>query len=92
MRFVTNFNYTFGCFSKNRIDIYKNIIQSIEDYIITSEKLEVSFDAVRCALQWSPKFMVPDPNVTGRISWYPGMATAMSMMQVEIRPYYEAFH
>ena len=63
MRFVTNFNYTFGCFSKNRIDIYKNIIQSIEDYIITSEKLEVSFDAVRCALQWSPKFMVPDPNV-----------------------------
>ena len=54
VRFVTNFNYTFGCFSKNRIDIYKNIIQSIEDYIITSEKLEVSFDAVRCALQWSP--------------------------------------
>ena len=33
--------------------------------------------------------MVPDPNVSGpmagRISWYPGMATAMSMMQVEIR-------
>ena len=29
--------------------------------------------------------------MAGRISWYPGMATAMSMMQVEIRPYYEAF-
>ena len=43
---TTNFNYTSVCFSKNRIYICKNIIQSIKDYIITPEKLEVSFDAV----------------------------------------------
>lgn len=43
---TTNFNYTFVCFSKNQIYICKNIIQSIKDYIITPEKLEVSFDAV----------------------------------------------
>ena len=43
---TTNFNYTFVCFSKNRIYICKNIIHSIKDYIITPEKLEVSFDAV----------------------------------------------
>ena len=37
---TTNFNYTSVCFSKNRIYICKNIIQSIKDYITTPEKLE----------------------------------------------------
>ena len=37
---TTNFNYTFVCFSKNRIYICKNIIQSIKELYHNSRKLE----------------------------------------------------